>query len=75
MVTDCVVREYKLYGSEAKTVASDMKNLLNDGYKTTLHYSAGGVGCVLLEAVKEKEEEKPAKTKTTKSTKKEASTE
>ncbi|WP_028130287.1 hypothetical protein [Selenomonas sp. AE3005] len=74
MVTDCVVREYKLYGSEDKTVASEMKNLLNDGYKVTLHYSAGGVGCVLLEAIQEKEEEKP-KTKTTKTTKKDSAAE
>lgn len=74
MVTDCIVREYKLYGKETASIEQDMKAFLNDGYKTTLHYSAGGVGCVLLEAVKEKEEEKPKATKS-KTTKKEASTE
>lgn len=75
MVEDCIVREYKLYGKETEQIGKDMRALLNDGYKTTLHYAADSVGHVLLEAVKEvvkeqKEAEKP-KTKT-KTTKKEA---
>ena len=74
MVTDCIIREYKLYGRETEQIGKDMKTLLNDGYKTSLHYSAGSVGCVLLEAVKEKEEEKPKVTKS-KTTKKETAAE
>lgn len=68
MVTDCIVREYKLYGKETASIEQDMTALLNDGYKTTLHYAADSVGHVLLEAVKEqKEAEKPkAKSKATK---------
>jgi hypothetical protein len=71
MVTDCVVREYKLYGKETASIEQDMKAFFNDGYKVTLHYSVDSVGHVLLEAVKEKEEEKPKATKS-KTTKKEA---
>ena len=74
MVTDCIIKEYKLYGRETEQIGKDMKTLLNDGYKAQLHYSAGGIGCVLLEAVKEKEEEKPKATKS-KATKKEAAAE
>lgn len=71
MVEECIVREYKLYGRETEQIGKEMKELLNNGYKTSLHYSAGNVGCVLLEAIKEKEEEKPKATKS-KTTKKEA---
>lgn len=71
MVEDCIVREYKLYGKEVEQIGKDMRELLNDGYKTTLHYSVDSVGHVLLEAVKEKEAEKPKTTKN-KTTKKEA---
>lgn len=68
MVEDCIVREYKLYGKETEQIGKDMKALLNDGYRTTLHYAADSVGHVLLEAVKEvvkeqKEAEKPKGTK------------
>lgn len=74
MVTDCIIREYKIYGRETEQIGKDMKVFLNDGYKTNLHYSAGGVGCVLLEAIKEKEEKKPKATKS-KTTKKETAAE
>lgn len=74
MVTDCVVKEYKLYGKETTSIEQDMKAFLNDGYKVTLHYSVDSVGHVLLAAIKEKEEEKP-KTKTTKTTKKDSAAE
>ena len=74
MVTDCIIKEYKLYGREAEQIGKDLKAFLNDGYKAQLHYSAGSVGCVLLEAIKEKEEEKPKATKS-KTTKKETAAE
>lgn len=68
MVEYCIVREYKLYGKETEQIGNDMRALLNDGYKTKLHYAADSVGHVLLEAVKEvvkeqKEAEKPKGTK------------
>jgi hypothetical protein len=71
VVEDCIVREYKLYGKETEQIGKDMRELLNDGYKTTLHYAADSVGHVLLEAIKEHKEVEKPKTKS-KATKKEA---
>lgn len=53
MVVDCVVKEFKLYDNEAETAAREIKALSNDGYKVSVHYSAGNIGGVLIVATKE----------------------
>lgn len=63
MIKDCIIKEYKLYDNEAKTVAKEMKDLLNEGYNVDLKYSNGNLGSILLVATKG---EVKAKTKTTK---------
>ena len=60
MVVDCIVREFKLYDKEAETAAREIKALSNDGYKVSVHYSAGNIGGVLIVATKEEEEKKRA---------------
>jgi len=53
MVVDCIVKEFKLYDKEAETAAREIKALSNDGYKVSVHYSAGNIGGVLIVATKE----------------------
>ena len=55
--------QYKLYDKEPETIARDIKQLANDGYKVETHYSAGNIGGVLLIAVKEEEKKRVAKKK------------
>lgn len=60
MISDCIVKEFKLYDKEAEQVARGIRLLSNDGYKVETHYSMGNVGGVLLVAIKEEEEKKRA---------------
>lgn len=55
MIVDCIVKEFKLYDKEAETAAREIKALSNDGYKVSVHYSAGNIGGVLIVATKEEE--------------------